>query len=185
MVQTMLTVMETPNTTKIEDNNMLNNEKKELLRSMIPKAILKAVTSEAKHAILKRSFGQDIIPIYNYPFKIGREARVEYLDDKIIIQERHGRSGHKPNNDAYLLDNGELLQISREHCSIICNDASEYILQDRESSCGSLINKVQIGGDNHPKTSVLKDGDIITIGSEESKYKFKFILLDTTELSIR
>ena len=164
---------------------MLDDEKKELLDSMIPKAVLKAVTSEAKHAILKRSFGQDIIPIYNYPFKIGREARVEYLDDKIIIQERHGRSGHKPNNDAYLLDNGELLQISREHCSIISNDASEYILQDRESSCGSLINQVQIGGDNHPKTSVLKDGDIITIGSEESKYKFKFILLDTTELSIK
>ncbi len=160
---------------------MLNDEKKELLSSMIPKAVLKAVTSEAKHTILKRSFGQDIIPIYHYPFRIGREARVEYLDEKIIIQERHGL-GHKPNNDTYLLDNGEFLQISREHCSIIINDASEYILQDRGSSCGSLINQIQVGGDDYPNTSVLKDGDIITIGSEESKYKFKFILLDTAEL---
>jgi len=160
---------------------MLNDEKKELLRSMIPKAILKAVTSEAKHTILQRSFNQDIIPIYNYPFKIGREARVEYLDDKITIQERHGL-GHKPNNDTYLLDNGEFLQISREHCSIISTDDSGYILQDRGSSCGSLINKIQIGGENHSDASVLKDGDIVTIGSEESKYKFKFILLDTTEL---
>ena len=182
MVETMLTVMETLNTIKVKDNNMLDDEKKELLSSMIPKAVLKAVTSEAKRIILKRSFGQDIVPIYNYPFRIGREARVEYLDDKIIIQERHGLSGHKPNNDVYLLDNGELLQISREHCSITSNDAGEYLLQDRESSCGSLINQIQIGGDNHPNTSILKDGDIITIGSEESKYKFKFILLDTTEL---
>ncbi len=160
---------------------MLNNEKKELLKNMIPKAVLKAVTSEAKHSIVKRSFGQDIIPIYNYPFKIGREARVEYIDDKIIIQERHGLSGHKPNNDAYLLDNGGLLQISREHCSIINNNSDEYILKDRDSSCGTLINKLKVGDANN-NTSVLRDGDIITLGSEESKYKFKFILLDTIEL---
>ena len=181
MVQTMLTAMETPNTTKIEDNNMLNDEKKELLRSMIPKAILKAVTGEAKHTIPQRSFNQDIIPIYNYPFKIGREARVEYIDDKIVIQERHGLN-HKPNNDSYLLDNGEFLQISREHCSIVSDGANGFTLQDRGSFCGSLINQTQIGGDNHPSTSVLKDGDIITIGSEESKYKFKLILLDKIEL---
>ena len=171
-----------PNITKTEDKNMLNDEKRELLKSVIPKAVLKAVTSEAKHSILKRFFGQDIIPIYNYPFKIGREARIEYLDDKIIIQERHGLSGHQPNNDLYLIDNGDLLQISREHCIIINNDENEYVLQDRESSCGTLINQIQVGDDNKDTTSVLKDGDTITLGSGNSKYEFKFIVLDTTEL---
>jgi len=175
-------VMETPNITKKEDNSMLNDEKKELLRSVIPKAVLKAVTSEAKHSILKRFFGQDIIPIYSYPFKIGREARIEHFDDKIIIQERHGLSGYEPNNNVYLLDNGNFLQISREHCTILNNDDNEYMIQDRRSSCGTLINQIKVGDPDKDSTSILKDGDIITLGSENSKYEFKFILLDTTEL---
>ncbi len=182
MVRTMLMVMETPNIIKTEDKNVLNDEKKELLSSMIPKAILKAVTSEAKHSIIKRSFSQDIIPIYDYPFRIGRESRFEHVDNEIIIQKRHDLSGYQPNNDVYLFDSGEFLQISKEHCTIVINDANEYILQDMRSSCGSLINQVQLGGDNENTTSVLNDGDIITLGSKESEYKFKFILLDTIEL---
>ncbi len=161
---------------------MLDNEKKELLSSMIPKAVLKAMTSEAKHSIVKRSFGQDIIPIYNYPFRIGRESRVEHVDNEIIVQGRHTLSDYHPNNDAYLFDNGEFLQISKEHCTIIHNDTDEYMLQDIGSSCGSLINQIQLGGENKDDTYTLKDGDIITLGSKDSKYKFKFILLDTTEL---
>ena len=160
---------------------MLNDEKKELLNSMIPKAVLKAITSEAKHSIIKRSFGQDIIPIYHYPFKIGRETRIAHIDNEIIVRKRHGLTNYQPNNDAYLYDDGELLQISKEHCSIVNNDTNEYILQDMESSCGSLINDVELGGDND-NTYVLNDGDIITLGSKESKYKYKFILLDTEEL---
>jgi len=104
---------------------MLNNEKKELLDSMIPKAVLKAVTEESKHSITRREFGHDIIPIYNYPFKIGREARVNYVDGEVILQERH-----------------------------------------------------KLGGDDRNGSMPLKDGDIITLGSKESHYKFKFILLD-------
>ncbi len=161
---------------------MLDNEKKELLSSMIPKAVLKAMTSEAKHSIVKRSFGQDIIPIYNYPFRIGRESRVEHVDNEIIVQGRHTLSDYHPNNDAYLFDNGEFLQISKEHCTIIHNDTDEYMLQDIGSSCGSLINQIQLGGDSKDDMYTLKDGDIITLGSKDSKYKFKFILLDTTEL---
>lgn len=152
---------------------MLDNEKKELLHSMIPKAVLKAVTEESKHSIIKRVFGKDIIPIYNFPFRIGREARVEYVDGEIILQERHKLGGHEPNNDIYLFDNAEYLQISREHCSIV-NDNGFYKLQDRASACGSMANELEINN----SSCDLKDGDIITLGSKESKYKFKFILLD-------
>ena len=152
---------------------MLDNEKKELLQSMIPMAVLKAVTKESKHSIIKRVFGKDIIPIYKYPFRIGREARVEYVDGEVILQERHKLGGHEPNNDVYLLDNGEYLQISREHCTIINIDGS-YKLQDRGSACGTLANKIEVSN----LSCELKDGDIITLGSKESEYKFKFILLD-------
>jgi pSer/pThr/pTyr-binding forkhead associated (FHA) protein len=153
---------------------MLDNEKKELLKSMIPKAVLKAVTNESKHAIIRRVFGKDIIPIYNYPFRIGREARVEYVKGEVILQERHKLGGHEPNNDAYLLDNGKYLQISREHCSIEYDTSTDtYTLKDRNSACGSIINNSEVNN-----AHILKDGDIITLGSMESKYQLKFIILD-------
>jgi len=156
---------------------MLDNEKKELLLSMVPKAVLKAVTQESKHSIIKREFAQDIIPIYRYPFKIGREARVNYVDGEIILQERHKLSGQEPNNDIYLLDNGQYLQISREHCSIVKQDDT-FKLVDRGSACGSMVNQFTVGGDDSNGSISLKDGDIITLGSKESHYQFKFILLN-------
>jgi len=156
---------------------MLDNEKKELLQSMLPKAVLKAVTPEAKHSIIKRTFHQDVIPIYNYPFRMGREARVKYIDGEVILQERHKLSGQEPNNDVYLLDNGEYLQISREHCSIL-KTADGFTLLDRGSACGSMVNQFSIGGDDHDGSVALHDGDIITLGSKESPYKYKFIVLE-------
>lgn len=158
---------------------MLDKEKKELLHSMIPKAVLKALTQESKHSIIKRVFNHDIVPVYNYPFKIGREARVGYVDGEVILQERHKLGGHEPSNDVYLLDNGKYLQISREHCSIEYNGVDAYVLRDRGSACGSMVNEFNVGGDDHAASYPLKDGDIITLGSKESSYKFKFILLDS------
>jgi pSer/pThr/pTyr-binding forkhead associated (FHA) protein len=161
---------------------MLNAEKRELLQSMVPKAVLKAMTQESKHSMIKREFAQEIIPIYNYPFRIGREARVQYVEGEIILQERHKLSGQEPNNDVYLLDNGQLLQISREHCSIVQTPENTFVLQDRGSACGSMVNQFEVGGDDHNGSCPLKDGDIITLGSKESSYKFKFIVLDVEYL---
>lgn len=154
---------------------MINNEKKELLNSMIPKAVLKAITEESEHAIFTKVLGQNIIPIYSYPFKIGREARVKYIDGNVVFQDRHKLSSEESNNDAYLFDTNDFLQISREHCSIIKHD-DKYILQDRGSACGSMVNQIMLGKDNN--VHELKDGDIITIGSEKSQYKYKYIVLD-------
>lgn len=156
---------------------MLSTEKKELLSKIIPKATLKALTESSRHTIIKRVFREDIIPIFSYPFRIGREARVEYIEGEVVFQERHKLGGHEPNNDAYLLDNGKYLQISREHCSII-KQGDKYLLQDRGSACGSMVNELYIGGDDHDGSTPLADGDIITLGSKESQYKYKFILFD-------
>ena len=153
---------------------MINNEKKELLNTIVPKAILRALTSSAKHSITRRVNNLDIIKIFDYPFKIGREARVQYEDGKVIILERHKLDGEEPNNDVYLLDNGEYLQISREHCTIKEIDG-KLILKDRDSACGTMVNEIMLDIDN---SHTLEDGDIITIGSEESEYKYKFVLLD-------
>ena len=156
---------------------MLDTEKKVLLDKMDPKAALKAITDRAKHTILKRVFDTDIIPIFNYPFRIGREARIGYVDGEVILQERHRLDGKEPSNDVYLLDNGKFLEISREHCSIAMQEGN-YVLQDRGSACGSMVNDVKIGGNDNPDEYTLKDGDIITLGFEKSEYKFKFIVFD-------
>jgi hypothetical protein len=169
--------MEILSTTKTEAKIMLTHEKKELLTQLVPKAVLKALTSKAKHAILKKTANEELIPIFEFPFKMGRETRVSYIDGEIIIQERHKLSGNEPSNDVYLFDNGQFLQISREHCSI-AKRTDGYILQDRGSACGSMVNETKIGGDDNSAEFVLHDGDIITLGSPESEYKFKFILLD-------
>lgn len=157
---------------------MLIIEKKELLDSIVPKALLVALTETSNHSIIQKLYGKNIIPIFHFPFRIGREARIELVDGEAVLQERHKLGGHKPNNDVYLLDNEKYLQISREHCSII-NEGDTYILEDRGSACGSLVNQFELGGDDKSASSQLKDGDIITLGSKESKYKYKFIILDT------
>jgi len=155
---------------------MLSTEKKEILNIVLPKAVLIAQTQDAKYSIVKKINEQNVIPIYNYPFKIGREARVTYIDGKIIVHERHKQNGYKSNNDVHLLDDGEFLQISREHCSLIENN-NGYTLEDRKSACGTIVNQLKIGNGNN-NSCPLKDGDIITIGSENSKYKYKFVILD-------
>lgn len=156
---------------------MIEIDKKELLDSIVPKAVLVALTEPAKYSIIKRMSGKDIIPIFKYPFRVGREARVDFVDGEAVLQERHKLGGHEPNNDAYLLDNGTFLQISREHCSIV-NYKDTYMLQDRGSACGSMVNNFQVGGDDQNASCPLKDGDIVTLGAKESKYKYKFIILD-------
>ena len=154
----------------------MDNEKQELIDILVPKAVLKAVTDKAKRTILKRANGLDVIPILDYPFKIGREARVTYVNDEPVLQERHKLGGDAPNNDAYLLDNNQFLQISRIHCSIV-QQKDRYVLVDRGSECGCMVNQFKVG-DGANMNCPLEDGDIITIGSQESQYKFKFISLD-------
>jgi len=155
---------------------MVDDEKQEFIDKLVPKAILKAITNQSKHSIVKRVNGLDVAVVFNFPFRIGREARVSYVDGEPVLQERSKLGGHEPNNDVYLLDNSQFLQISREHCSIV-KQGDRYVLVDRGSACGCMVNKFKVG-DGENINCQLKDGDIITIGSKESEYKFKFICLD-------
>jgi len=41
-----------------------------------------------------------------------------------------------------------------------------------------MVNQFKVGGEDHNGSCPLHDGDIITLGSQESEYKFKFIVLD-------
>ena len=151
-------------------------DKQSLLKRITPVAILKAVTPEARSTITKNCLGDEIIGIWNFPFRIGRESRIEKVDGKVVLSERQKITKGKASNDIYLIDNGHYLQISRQHLQIE-KTPTGYLVSDRGSACGTIINSKHIGSEDKGGTSELKDGDIIKIGAEDSPYLFEFITL--------
>ncbi len=152
-------------------------DKKSLLKRITPVAVLKAITPEARSTITKNCLGDEIIGILEFPFRIGRESRIEKVDGKLVLCERQKISNSKPNNDIYLVDNEPFLQISRQHLQIEKTETG-YLVSDKGSACGTMINTQKIGGEDKGGTCEVKDGDTIKIGAEDSHYIFKFITLD-------
>ena len=74
----------------------------------------------------------------------------------------------------YLLDSGDLLQISREHFQIN-KTIDGYVLVDRGSKCGVSINGKRVGGQSGEVEMKLNDGDVIGIGTTQTLYLFTFI----------
>jgi pSer/pThr/pTyr-binding forkhead associated (FHA) protein len=152
-------------------------DKQSLIKSITPLALLKAVTPEAKAAINKSCLGEELIGIWSFPFRIGRESRVHVVEGELVISERH-RPGKEslPNNDVYLLDGGKQLHISREHLSIE-KTAEGYRVSDRESACGTTVNTDTVGGEESGGAHPLSDGDRIRLGGMNSPFVFEFIVL--------
>jgi len=130
--------------------------------------VLKAVTPEAKQALQRES-----IVIREFPFRIGREARFALVHGTLRSAEKRSRS-QPPNNDIYLIDRGELLNISREHCQIeqMADDAFEVL--DRGSTCGTVVDGQEIGGDKAVSRCALKPGSTIVLGMADSPFVFEF-----------
>ena len=152
-------------------------DKQAILKRVTPLAVLKPMTSEAKNSISSYCLGHEFIGIWQFPFRIGRESRVETVNGKLVHAERNKIGSGKPNNDIYLMDRGHFLQISREHFSIEKTETG-YSVADRGSACGTSINTQKIGGEDRGGTHTLEDGDTIKIGAEDSPYLFQFITLN-------
>lgn len=115
-----------------------------------------------------------MVCIRRLPFRIGRESRVKKVNGRIERIERPKLDDREPNNDLYLVDRGHLLNISREHLRIEI-DGDAFYLVDRGSACGTKVNGEAVGGDDQGGRTLLSDGDIITIGTTESPYRFRFL----------
>jgi hypothetical protein len=89
-----------------------------------------------------------------------------------VVTERRD-PGSRPSNDLYLRDRVEPLNVSREHFAIDRGDTG-YILVDRESTCGTLVEGQAVGGDLRGGSIPLHDGDVIIVGTSLSPYVFKF-----------
>ncbi len=148
---------------------------------LLPVAALETMTPDAAQAVPQCLLVGGYVPVRKYPFKIGRESRVRTVRGKIERIERPKMDDREPNNDLYLVDRGQLLNISREHLQIEYED-DHFVLRDRGSACGTRVNGEQVGGKDSGGVHVLADGDEIIIGIADSPYRFRFIDLSSFSL---
>jgi len=130
-------------------------------------ACLKALTPEAKAAL-----GSDLRVISSFPFRVGRESR-HTGGDKASDSRR--RPDSKPTNDLYLPETGSELNISREHF-LIEHQNGNYLIVDRGSSCGTLVEGDALGDKRQSVSRKLEHQDVIIVGTSRSKFVFKFLL---------
>ncbi len=132
-----------------------------------PRAHLVALTPESQRAL-----GAAEIEIREFPFRIGRESRAGHRVAPRVIAERR-KAEVRTNNEIYLSEPGEPFNVSREHVQIEHN-GTHYILTDRQSTCGTLVEGRQVGGQHVGGAVPLRDGDVIIVGTSASRYVFKF-----------
>jgi pSer/pThr/pTyr-binding forkhead associated (FHA) protein len=132
-----------------------------------PRAILVGLTPEARSAL-----GAAKLLIKTFPFRIGRESRgAQRLAGRAIPERR--RLQMRPNNELYLTESDAPPNVSREHLQIDHN-GRQYILVDRQSACGTIVEGTVVGGRHDGGVVPLSDGDVIIVGSSSSRYIFKF-----------
>ncbi len=150
--------------------------KSDIIDSFVPNAVLLPLTNEAKNSIVDTKAHNKIISMFHFPFKVGRESRMSENDRGLFVKLRILKSNSQPNNDVYLVNCTNNLEISKEHFQIekINNN---YFIKDRNSSLGTKLNDEEIGKEKTDTSFPLKDGDIIKIGSSNSVYEFKFLIL--------
>lgn len=153
------------------------DDKLTILMESLPKAMLQALNPETKNAVPQALLRDDKVVISQFPYKIGRESRVIRIDGRLERIERHKKDDSPPNNDLYLMDRGERLNVSREHFQIEKN-GSGYFLVDRGSACGTKVEGVNVGGDDRGGSVELHDGDVIAVGAVGTPYLFRFITFD-------
>jgi len=133
------------------------------------KSLLRALTPEAEAALGDTSEAL----IENYPFRVGRESRYQGVT---VRTDRRGK-GAAPTNDLYLLDSGRLTHVSREHFEIDHPEPDRFVLRERGSLCGTLVENEFIGGNRQLGETALEDGNSIAVGGPDSPYVFQFVVL--------
>jgi hypothetical protein len=129
-------------------------------------AYLVALTPESVAAFQARE-----INIPHLPFRVGRESRRFKWTEMGLVGER--RKETVPNNDLYLVEEGEPMNVSREHF-LIDQAGDGFFLLDRGSTCGTIVEGEPVGGGQLSLQVPLKDHDVIIVGTSLSRYIFKF-----------
>ena len=117
-----------------------------------PRAVLKALTVQAANAVPTGMVVADMVAILRYPFRVGRESRVQ------VVQ-------------------GQIQRIERAHFRIE-EDVREHLIVDRGSACGTGVGATRVGGNDLGGSAPLRDGDTISVGEGPTPYRYQFIVLD-------
>ncbi len=131
---------------------------------------LKGLTPEAKSAL-----GADLLEIKKFPYRVGRESRM--FSSVETQSDSRRRPDSVPNNDLYLVELGHVLNVSRDHFLIDYQNGG-YILVDRESTCGTLVEGQLVGEKRKGGSIPLHNNDVIIVGTSESKFIFKFLVFE-------
>ena len=133
-------------------------------------AILRALTPEAEESV----GGACEIPIRTYPFRVGRETRDATGFLGLGSPERRVML-RGINNHLNLHDDGALMFISRKHFQIERDPQGGFLVKDRGSVCGTVVDKNLVGGDRRGGSCPLHDGHVIIVGGLDSPYVFQFL----------
>jgi pSer/pThr/pTyr-binding forkhead associated (FHA) protein len=132
------------------------------------RAFLAALTAEGREAL----HGAEM-EIAVFPFRVGRESRRFESRDKQAFFADKRKPANRPNNDLYLVEDSELLSVSREHFQIVRGE-NGFALEDRGSTVGTIVEGRRVGGENTGGLIDLHDGDVIIVGGSVSPHVYKF-----------
>jgi hypothetical protein len=106
------------------------------------------------------------------PFRIGRESRFRMVGGQLVSMERRNQTG-APNNELYIRDQEQFLNVSREH--LVIERAADGSLEviDRGSTCGALVDETVIGTEAGRMRCALRHGTVIRIGTPASPFQFR------------
>lgn len=105
----------------------------------------------------------DGMVIHTFPFRLGRasEARERQALDL---------------NDLWLLDEVPFF-VSRSHMAFDLTETGQYLVRDRGSHLGTIVNDQMIGGGSARKTAELTVGDnVVILGPPASRFQFRVVL---------
>jgi pSer/pThr/pTyr-binding forkhead associated (FHA) protein len=83
------------------------------------------------------------------------------------------RAASRPTNELYLTEPEPATNVSRQHFQIEYNGA-QYVLVDRQSRCGTIVEGQVVGGKHAGGAVPLREGDVIIVGTSASRFVFKF-----------
>jgi pSer/pThr/pTyr-binding forkhead associated (FHA) protein len=119
----------------------------------------------------RRALKGDELVLKKFPFRVGRESRTLARTVADFVERRYGKVG--TNNDLYIADIGEFFNISREHF-MIEKVGEGFVITDAGSTCGTIVEGRQLGGNRSGGRVGLHDHDVIIVGTAVSPFVFKF-----------
>lgn len=121
--------------------------------------------------------GAKTVRLTRFPFRFGRESRYATVHGERVSMEKRFTEAH-PNNEVYLIDEHEVLNVSREHFQIDRLIDGSYKLVDRNSTCGTIVDGRHIGSKERSSEAPLKSGSRIIVGTTDSPFVFEFVAPD-------